>query len=176
MVTAPAAKSAVGKPAGFPTAIADAMVASVEAVLGTICGAKPVRHEPTAAGDRPCVIAVLSFDGSPAWTVSCRLTDEAAPSLMRKFAGFDIPFDSADMGDVVGEFVNVLAGEVIAQLERRRMKYRMSLPTVLRGTGIQLVSESGSDSKTVDFGTPYGRIQFEMFIPKVPVQTRMPGT
>lgn len=171
MVTAP-----VAKPAGFPAPVADAFVASVEVCLGTICGAKPIRREPTPPTDRPCVVAVLSFDGTPAWTVSCRLTDETAPTLMRKFAGFDIPFDSRDMGDVVGEFVNVLAGEVIAQLERRRMKYRMSLPSVLRGSGIHVVQESGAVSKAVDFDTAFGRVQFEMFSPKTTIQNRMPGT
>jgi len=171
MVTAPAAK-----PAGFPVPVADALVASVESVLATICGAKPVRHEISPPSERPCVIAVLSFDGTPSWSVGCRLTDEAAVPLMRKFAGFDIPFDSRDMGDAVGEFVNVLAGEVIAQLERRRMKYRMSLPTVLRGTGVELVPESGADTKSVEYDTSHGRIQFEMSTPKGTLQTRMPGT
>jgi CheY-specific phosphatase CheX len=170
--TPPAAKPA----AGFPQPVADALVASVESVLGTICGQKPVKSAaPAGLGERPCVIAILSFDGTPAWTVTCRLTDETAPDLMRKFAGFDIPFDSADMGDVVGEFVNVLAGEVIAQLERRRMKHRMSLPTVLRGIGMQLVPESGATSRTVEFAIPQGRIQFEMITPKGTLQTRMPG-
>lgn len=171
-VLTPAAKPA----AGFPQPVADALVASVESVLGSVCGQKPVKCPAAGLGDRPCVIAILSFDGTPAWTVTCRLTDETAPELMKKFAGFDIPFDSPDMGDVVGEFVNVLAGEVVAQLERRRMKHRMSLPTVLRGVGMQLVPESGATSQTVEFTVPQGRIQFEMITPKGTLQTRMPGT
>jgi CheY-specific phosphatase CheX len=164
------------KPAGFPTPVADAMVASVEVVLGAICKQKPVRTEPTGVGDRPCVVAILSFDGTPAWTVTCRLADDTAPELMRTFAGFAIPFDSPDMGDVVGEFVNVLAGEVIAQLERRRMKHRMSLPTVLRGQGMQLVPESGASSLHLEFAVPQGRVHFELITPKGTLQTRMPGT
>ena len=170
-VTPPAAKAGT-----FPPLVGEAMVASVESVLSTICGQKPVRKDPVGFADRPCVIAILSFDGNPPWTVTCRVSDETAPSLMKTFAGFDIPFDSADMGDVVGEFVNVLAGEVIAQLEKRRMKHRMSLPTVMRGAGMQLIPESGATALTLEFTIPQGRIGFELITPKGTLQTRMPGT
>jgi chemotaxis protein CheX len=169
--TPPAAKAGV-----FPAPVADAMVASVEAILGTICGQKPVRKEPSDMSGRPCVIAILSFDGVPAWSVTCRMTDETAPPFARQFAGFDIPFDSRDMGDVVGEFVNVLAGEVVAQLERRRMKHRMSLPTVLRGQGMQVVPESGATGVVMEFAIPQGRISFELITPKGTLTTRMPGS
>lgn len=170
---APAAPAA--KAAGFPQPVADALIASVENILGTICGSKPTRRDAAEPDDRPCITAVLSFEGTPAWTVSCRMTDAVAPPFMKQFAGFDLPFDSPDMGDAVGEFVNVLAGEVISQLDRRRMKHRMSLPTVLRGSGIEMMPESGAQSRVIDFDTPLGRLHFTMFLPKGPSQMRMPG-
>ena len=165
----------VAAAAGFPQPVAEALIASVEVILGTICGGKPTRRDAAEPDDRPCITGVLSFDGIPTWTVSCRMTADVAPKFIGKFAGFDLPFDSPDMGDAVGEFINVLAGEVIAQLDRRRLKHRMSLPTVLRGSGIEMVPESGGQRRVIDFDTPLGRLHFTMFLPKGPSQMRMPG-
>lgn len=142
---------------GFPPAIIDAVKASVVKTYSAFCGEAPINgtnghdHE-----DGPCIAGIISFFGDIPWSLSWVLSDKVAPVLAHKFAGFEIPFDSPDMGDMAGELVNVLAGEVIAQLEQRRIKAQMSLPTVARGKPLELIPERGRFVSRLDFTSKQG--------------------
>jgi len=128
----------------LPPAIIDAVQASLEKTYAAFFSEKPVLG--ANGQDRhtgPCIAGIISFLGDAPWSLAWILSQETAPMLAQKFAGFEIPFDSPDMGDVAGELVNVIAGEIVAQLEKRRIKAVMSLPTIARGSPLQLVPESG---------------------------------
>ena len=56
------------------------------------------------------------------------------------FAGFEIPFDSADMGDAVGEFSNILAGRAKMRLTEQDIQVKLSLPNVLRANDMTFLS------------------------------------
>ena len=85
---------------------------------------------------------IISFVGDLTWSLILVFPHESAEAMAKKFAGFDIPFDSEDMGDVVGELTNVLAGVLCGNLENQGVKSQMSLPTVTRGSFEQLMSDS----------------------------------
>ncbi len=86
---------------------------------------------------------IISFVGELTWSMILVLPHDAAEMMAKKFAGFDIPYDSEDMGDVVGELTNVLAGVLCGSLENVGVKSQMSLPTVTRGSDFeQLMSDS----------------------------------
>ena len=86
---------------------------------------------------------IISFVGDLTWSLILVFPMESAEMMAKKFAGFDIPFDSEDMGDVVGELTNVLAGVLCGNLENEGVKSQMSLPTVTRGSNFeQLMSDS----------------------------------
>jgi CheY-specific phosphatase CheX len=141
----------------FPPAILDAVKDSVKKTYAAFCGEAPT---PVSNGHDhnigPCVAGIISFFGDQPWSLSWVLSRETAPVLAQKFAGFEIPFDSADMGDMAGELVNVLAGEVVAQLEQRRIKVQMSLPTVARGGPLELMPERGMNVARLDFKAKEG--------------------
>ena len=106
---------------------------------------------------RRCIAGIISFFGNLPWTLTWVLTDQTAPALAQKFTGFEIPFDSKDMGDMAGELVNVLAGEIVAQLDQRRIKSQMSLPTVARGTNLELMPERGAPNVAeLDYSSSQG--------------------
>lgn len=160
-------KSDLGSDQTFPPAITDAVQASIEKVYSAFCGETPRRVTIELKSHNPsCVAGIISFFGDVPWSLSWVLTEETAPILARKFAGFDIPFDSSDMGDVAGELVNVLAGEVIAQLEQRRIKAQMSLPTVARGKPLELVPEKGLSVARLDFVSGQGNFWVRLAAPK----------
>ncbi len=97
--------------------------------------------------------------------------------MSRKFTGFDVPFDCADMGDVVGELTNVLAGEVVAQLTRRSIQSQMSLPMVARGNDVELLKPTGTPSRRLEYQSPQGRFWFEICTAtSVQRLCRKPGT
>ena len=56
-----------------------------------------------------------------------------ATALGPVFAGFGVPYESEDMGDMIGELTNVLAGVVIGELAKEQFHAQMAFPTVARG-------------------------------------------
>lgn len=79
------------------------------------------------------IVGIISIIGDLSWSVSLGLPKKSAIILAKEFAGFDINYDSEDMDDVTGELVNVLAGDIVAQLDAVGTSVSMSLPTVARG-------------------------------------------
>lgn len=78
-------------------------------------------------------IGIISFVGTLPWTLIMAIPQTTATSVAGKFAGFEIPFESPDMLDAIGELVNILAGTVSAKAEAASIKSKMSLPSVTRG-------------------------------------------
>lgn len=141
----------------FPAPIIDAVKASVDKTYSALCGETPVLATEDAADySGPRIAGIISFVGDVPWSFSWILTQESAPALAMKFTGMEIPFDSSDMGDMAGELVNVIAGEIISQLEQRRIKSQMSLPTVLRGESLEMMPESGRCVKRLDYTSNQG--------------------
>lgn len=144
MIQALAANAVTTADAALPRGIVDAVMASVENTHSAFFSEKPVlvpvSSEPHTG---PCIAGIISFLGEVSWTLSWILTEQSAPALAARFTGFEIPFDSPDMGDMAGELVNVIAGEVVAQLEQRRLPAQMSLPTIARGNPLELVPGTG---------------------------------
>src|SRR5687767_14689954 len=84
------------------------------------------------------VIGIISFVGDFTWSMVLGLPHRSAEPIAQKFAGFEIPFDSPDMGDVVGELTNVLAGVISGEMENSNLKVHMSLPTIALGKDFQM--------------------------------------
>ncbi len=89
------------------------------------------------------IVGIISIIGDLSWSVSLGLPKQTAIIMAKTFAGFDINYDSEDMDDVTGELVNVLAGDIIAQLDAVGTTVTMSLPIVARGNkmGIHVPDE-----------------------------------
>jgi len=108
------------------------------------------------------IIAIISLVGDIEWLVSVGLARAAAVGIVEKFAGMEVPFESDDMGDAVGELVNVLAGEITARLDQRGVRVQMSLPSVVRGDEMEPVRSSESTVVITHFHSPYGRLWCEL--------------
>lgn len=142
---------------GLPLGVVEAATAGVEITLDSILGERPVR---VPAADEvpqvPMLAAIISFIGEMKWSLTLMVTEPVGVALVEKFCGFALPFDSDDMADAVGEVVNVIAGEVTLQLEKRRLRGRMSLPTVVRGQGLQLLANRAAASHRVAYRVSFG--------------------
>lgn len=158
----------------FPGPVADAVREAVGATFASICGSAPT---PSTSSDatRCCLVGFIAFVGDIEWTLGLVLPEDTAPLLAAKFAGFEIPFDSPDMGDVIGELANVLAGDVRARLEGKRLKTTMSLPCLARGQGAELFADHGQPSARLSFTTGAGMFWCELVVGKPSEVMRMPG-
>lgn len=112
------------------------------------------------------VVAVISLMGSVEWAVFLGLPKPTAVALAAKFAGFEIPFESSDMADAIGELTNIFAGEVKAQLDRKGVKAEISLPSVLRGDNLHLVIPRDTPLIKTCFDSAVGKIVVGLVVGK----------
>ena len=135
---------AAASPGGIPSVLLDQTEKSSVDSFSKICGdVAVVASDQTDFTHGMKIDGIISFVGDLTFSLILVLPMETAESMAKKFAGFDIPFDSEDMGDVVGELTNVLAGVLSGHLEAVGVKAQMSLPTITRGSDFeQLMSEN----------------------------------
>jgi CheY-specific phosphatase CheX len=108
------------------------------------------------------VVGVISYSGTLAWSFALILPEKTAKALAEKFAGFPIPFESSDMGDVIGEMANVIAGDISARLDAKGIVAQMSLPSVTRGHDMELFLPPGLPTLYHGYVTPQGPFWFRL--------------
>lgn len=149
--------------AAFPAAVSEVVRDAAVAFFGTYCG-----MEPTECDDAPSeqsgsgIMGVISFFGTPVWSLSLILPEATAVTAGKAFTGMDIPFDSPDMGDLVGEMANVMAGDIVARLDGIGIAAQMSLPTVARGSDVELLAPSNACTARIKFVSPTGDFWFRL--------------
>lgn len=119
---------------------ADVITQALSGTLSMACGLELAEIPEENVESDGVVIAVISLVGDIDWALFIGLPRDTAVSLAEKFAGFEIPFDSDDMGDAVGEITNVFAGQVKAILETRDIKADISLPSIMRASGVEVLT------------------------------------
>jgi CheY-specific phosphatase CheX len=125
--------------------------------FGAICGSEPVLRGPDSPDDHNGgVCGIVSMLGDVSLSLSLSFPPDTAEQIAVKFSGFDIPYDSDDMNDVIGELANTMAGDVVARLDRRGVKVKMSLPTVARGARLEIGQPGASDNLRIQFDLPQG--------------------
>lgn len=159
----------------LPGEVIDAACVSIETTLAGILGSRPVRTADAPAADRPALLGIISFVGDMKWSLSLMLADPVAGAVVERFCGLALPFDSPDLGDAVGELVNVIAGEVVAQMEKRRMKARMSLPVVIHGRAMELIRERGTAVEQINYTSTFGPFTVRLTTVSGSVLQRMSG-
>jgi chemotaxis protein CheX len=118
----------------FPRVLLTAVVQAIPTAFKPLCGDGEVASRLGVPEPADVWIAAgIPFKGSPPWDLTLLLPAATAPALAQAFVGFEIPLDSPDMNDAVGELVNVLAGHVIERLDAAGHKTAMTLPVVERG-------------------------------------------
>jgi chemotaxis protein CheX len=144
--------------AQVPQVVVNAVQAALQTTYRKFCGDDPqISLQNHVDLNSDCVAGIISFLGKNSISVAWVLDRESAPALAEKFARFAIPFDSVEMGDVAGELVNVLAGDIVINLEANGQKVKMSLPTVARGTRLQFIPEKNVHVTRLDYETRFGR-------------------
>lgn len=129
-------------------------------VFNSTCGIELAKSTSTedACANAECVVAVISLVGSIEWSIYLGLPRGSAEKAAGKFAGCEIPFDSPDIGDAIGELANILAGIVKAKLDAKGVKAEISLPSVVKGQGLSLMFNKHSMVEKISFTSPLGEI------------------
>lgn len=142
---------------------ADCAIEGTASTFAAICGSDPLLTLESMTPSQPRDISgIISIVGGVTWSLIFSFPAATASALAEKFAGIEIPYDSRDMSDVVGELANVVAGDVICRLEARRVKSEMSIPTVARGTMVEMTSPAAKAKEVVRFSVPEGDFWLEV--------------
>lgn len=151
-----------------PDILNDLVKKSVLETFGSICGMEP-DYKGKMDGESPCeaVVGIISLVGVESWSIMVGLPRGTASVMAEKFAGFEIPFESEDMGDAVGELTNILAGDVCARFDEEGIKTDLSLPTITRGSDLELLSPRKQSSTSLEFALPEGRFWITLVSMKV---------
>ena len=108
------------------------------------------------------VVGIISYFGDITWLMMLGFPKDCATGLVAKFTGFELDYDSPDMGDVVGEMANVLAGDVVSRLRDGCVKVAMSLPTIITGSDVEPLLPRGFPSKKLIFTVPEGIVMVKI--------------
>jgi chemotaxis protein CheX len=126
-------------------------------VIRSACG---VQIQPTDHGEdlasAEVIIGIISLVGDAELSVFIGLPRTTAAAMAAKFAGFEIPVESPDMGDAVGEMANLLAGATKNLLDARGMRVSISLPTVIRAQSIHVLTQRHALNAKTGFQTDLG--------------------
>jgi len=144
----------------YKDCVRDATVESFSMLCGMEITLEGVGTERSAS--ESSIVAVISILGDVEWSVIVNLPKESADAIAPKFAGFEIPFDSEDMGDAVGELCNIVAGAVKAKLDGLGKRAEISLPSVMRGSSVQVLSYKGLPIAIFNFASECGSFAIEV--------------
>ncbi len=137
--------------------------------LETVSGEAPtVAPDGSSMTGSERVVGLISFSGDTPFVFLMGLPEKTAGPLVQKFTGFEFEFRGSDMGDVVGELVNVIAGDMVAQVERAGAKVAMGLPTVARGQDLDMVPSDRNPSSQTVFLTPQGPVWVKVAVARPP--------
>jgi chemotaxis protein CheX len=122
----------------------DCVQAATQGTFSATCGLSLSEMDTAPVTEGTVMIAVISLVGDLEWSVYLAVPKDTAVRIVSKFCGFEIPFDSADMSDAVGELTNIFAGQVKSCLDQKGVSVEISLPSVLRADNFQMLQQSGA--------------------------------
>ncbi|MFP8488683.1 chemotaxis protein CheX [Gracilimonas sp. Q87] len=125
----------------IPEEISDIVKDSVINTFSSICGEAPRYVEISDDNKEPLngiIGNIAVFNPDLTFSLMMAIPKETAFKISESFLGVELPFDSDDMGDLVGEIANILAGDVAANIEKVGFRGQSSLPTATRGSDLTL--------------------------------------
>lgn len=162
----------------MPEELSNCVKGSVKSIFETILGTPP-SYEGDGDGRKvgEGVVGIISFVGDVTWLLMLALPKKSACLISSGFTGFDVDYDSPDMGDVVGELANCLAGDIVARLAKDNVKVAMSLPTILRGHDVEPLLPRGLPSEKMHFTISEGEFMLKLAVSRSgDTVGRQPGT
>jgi CheY-specific phosphatase CheX len=161
----------------MPEVVTESVKDSITGIFSSIFGAQPKLHVDNNKKVGDSVLGIISYVGDVSWLLILILPRSCAEAVAMKFTGFAVDYDSPDMGDVVGELNNILAGDIVARLSSKGVKVGMSLPTIMRGHDVEPLLPRDLPSLKMSYTIPEGEIFIKLAGAKTgqPVGRR-PGT
>lgn len=136
----------------------DLVTQAAKNVLSQTCGttAEAVEDDGNRGGET-LILGIISLVGEVEWSLFLGLPKATAMAISAKFAGFEIPFESSDMGDAIGELTNIFAGQVKQLLDDNGIRANISLPSVLRAENLEVLIQRQTSTKRACYNCEMGK-------------------
>lgn len=148
----------------IPSEVVGLVKESVINTFASICGSEPAYVEQNGQSKslNGIIGNIAVFNHQHTLSLMIVIPRETALSLSEIFIGVEIPFESDDMGDLVGEISNILAGDVAANIETIGFRGQSSLPTATRGSDLTLFMPNKPPTEKMKFTGPSGEFWVNM--------------
>lgn len=124
----------------IPAELSEKVSESVVQTFGSITGEElSLAKNGTKSGPLNGMVGNITvFNAEHTLSLILAIPKNTAIYLSEVFIGMELPFESDDMGDLIGEVSNILAGDVAANVEQIGFRGQSSLPTATRGSDLTL--------------------------------------
>lgn len=142
----------------IPTEIVEVVKESVINTFASIAGDPPsYMHEESEEAPLNGIIGNIAvFNPDFTFSLMLAIPKETAVNISEAFLGMELPFESDDMGDLIAELANILAGDVAANMENVGFRGQSSLPTATRGSDLRLFMPNKPPSSKMKFVASIG--------------------
>ncbi|MTI86511.1 MAG: chemotaxis protein CheX [Balneolaceae bacterium] len=150
----------------IPSEIIEIVRDSVINTFASISGDTPTcLEDEEPAGPLNGIIGNIAvFNPELTFSLMMAIPKETALNLSEAFIGVKLPFDSHDMGDLIAEIANILAGDVAASIEKVGFRGQSSLPTATRGSDLTLFMPNRPPSAKMKFTGAMGEFMLSMVL------------
>lgn len=109
----------LSKVGDIPEEIIGMVKESVINTFASITGEETICVEGKGEGPINGIVGNITvFNSEQTLSLMLAIPKDTALFLSEVFIGMEIPFESDDMGDLIGEIANILAGDVAANVEK----------------------------------------------------------
>lgn len=137
----------------IPTEIVDVVKESVINTFASIAGDPPsyIEEEEQNGPLNGIIGNIAVFNPEFTFSLMLAIPKETAINISEAFLGMELPIESDDMGDLIAELANILAGDVAANMETVGFRGQSSLPTATRGSDLRLFMPNKPPSARLKF-------------------------
>jgi chemotaxis protein CheX len=123
------------------------------------------------------VLALISLVGDVELSIWLGFPAAVASGSTKAFIGVEIDFEEVeDIADAVGEVANMVAGDVKASLSAHGIKTVISLPNVITGKEIRILSSGDNPRQETRFKSQWGDFWVQVAAGVEEGETRAVGT
>lgn len=148
----------------IPSEIVEVLKKSVVDTFASVSGEAPflVEEKENNTPLNGVIGNIAVFNPEFTFSLMIAIPKETAIRVSEAFLGVEIPFESDDMGDLIAELANILAGDVAANMETIGFRGQSSLPTATRGSDLRLFMPNKPPSIKLNFDGSMGPFVLNM--------------
>lgn len=106
----------------------------------------------------PGIISLIKLEGDLNCSFFICIPQETAEEISPRFLEIEIPFDSEDMDDIVGELNNMLSGSLKTALSQQGYNITINVPTMIRFESLSQLKEQGMEMIASGFDSEQGKL------------------